>query len=195
VLELYHSLISRVRQRTKTDITSSIGETSFSHRIMSVRPLMNRATTSSKIWLPTGYVNVKTLDWWRKQPSSQRIQHILLFFTKYLEVCLGKRRNKMWKQPNFCLFTPWRHVKGVEAQLHSFLNSSLHGNGLLISRPGRFALGKEPPPYPLNKRLGGTHSRSGRFAEEKNLLPLQGIETPAVQQTVCFQICNCSQKI
>lgn len=32
------------------------------------------------------------------------------------------------------------------------------------------------PHCPLNKRLYGTHRRSGRFEEEINLLPLPGIE-------------------
>jgi hypothetical protein len=34
----------------------------------------------------------------------------------------------------------------------------------------------ECPEYPLNKKLNGLKSQSGRFGEEKNLLPLLGIE-------------------
>jgi hypothetical protein len=33
----------------------------------------------------------------------------------------------------------------------------------------------------LNRRLGGHQSRSGRFEEEKNCLPLPGIEPRIVQ--------------
>jgi hypothetical protein len=48
--------------------------------------------------------------------------------------------------------------------------SALGGGEWSASRPGRF------PRYPLDRRLGGPQSRSGRCGEEKNLLPLPGIE-------------------
>ena len=38
------------------------------------------------------------------------------------------------------------------------------------SRPGRFNPGKELR-YPMNRRLGGAQSRSGRVGEEENLGP------------------------
>jgi hypothetical protein len=34
------------------------------------------------------------------------------------------------------------------------------------------------PWYPLNRRLGGPQSRSGRGGEEKNFQPLTGLEPP-----------------
>jgi hypothetical protein len=37
------------------------------------------------------------------------------------------------------------------------------------------------PWYPLDKRLGGLQSRSGRGGEEKNSQPLPGIEPPIIQ--------------
>jgi hypothetical protein len=37
------------------------------------------------------------------------------------------------------------------------------------------------PWYPLDKRLGGLQSRSGRGGEEKNSQPLPGLETPIIQ--------------
>jgi hypothetical protein len=40
--------------------------------------------------------------------------------------------------------------------------------------------GKEPW-YPLDRRLGGSQSRSGRGGEEKNSQPLPGIEPPIIQ--------------
>jgi hypothetical protein len=40
--------------------------------------------------------------------------------------------------------------------------------------------GGEELHYPLNRRLGGPHGRSGRFEEAKNLLPLSGIEPVTV---------------
>jgi hypothetical protein len=33
------------------------------------------------------------------------------------------------------------------------------------------------PQYPLDRRLGRTQGRSGRYGKEKNLVPLPGIET------------------
>jgi hypothetical protein len=57
-----------------------------------------------------------------------------------------------------------------------FLTSVLGVGEWSASRPGRFTPGEEPQ-YPLDRRLGGPQSRSGRCGEEKNLLPLPGIET------------------
>jgi len=36
---------------------------------------------------------------------------------------------------------------------------------------------EKAPRYPLNKRLGGSHSRSVLFGKEKNLFSLPGIQT------------------
>jgi hypothetical protein len=59
------------------------------------------------------------------------------------------------------------------------LTAALAGNELSASRPGCFASspGKSPW-YPLDRRLGGPQSRSGRGGEEKNSQPLPGIEPP-----------------
>jgi len=38
--------------------------------------------------------------------------------------------------------------------------------------------------YPLNRRLGGPHSRSRHFGEGKNLLFLLGIKSQIFQSTV-----------
>jgi hypothetical protein len=37
------------------------------------------------------------------------------------------------------------------------------------------------PWYPLDRRLGGAQSRSGRGGEEKNSQPLLGLEPPIIQ--------------
>jgi len=42
------------------------------------------------------------------------------------------------------------------------------------------------PRYPLNRRLGGPHSRYGRFGERNNLFPLPGFEPRAVQPIAYF---------
>jgi hypothetical protein len=54
----------------------------------------------------------------------------------------------------------------MEIKLHAFLNSELDVNEWLASRPGRFAPIKRRW-YPLDRRLGGPQSRSGRGGEDK----------------------------
>jgi hypothetical protein len=57
---------------------------------------------------------------------------------------------------------------GVDVFIHIFVTSALAVEEWSASSPR----------YPLNKRLGGPQSRSGRFAEEKILDPT-GIRTPS----------------
>jgi hypothetical protein len=46
--------------------------------------------------------------------------------------------------------------------------------------PAALPPGKEPR-YPLDRRLGGLQSRSGRGGEEKNSQPLPGLDPPIIQ--------------
>jgi hypothetical protein len=57
-----------------------------------------------------------------------------------------------------------------------FLTSALHGAEWSTSRPGPSILEEKSPRYPLDRRLGGPQSRSGRCGVDKNTLPLPGIE-------------------
>jgi hypothetical protein len=43
---------------------------------------------------------------------------------------------------------------------------------------------RKDPRYPLNRRLGGPQSRSGRRGQKKSPLPLSGIDRPIVQLVV-----------
>ena len=63
-----------------------------------------------------------------------------------------------------------KHVGGAEVQLHSFVTSALDKGEWSNSRPDRFTPEKELR-YPLNTRLGGPRSRSGRYGEHKNVCP------------------------
>jgi hypothetical protein len=56
------------------------------------------------------------------------------------------------------------------------LTSALDGGVWSASRPGRFTPRGKNTRYPLDRRLSGPLSRSGRCGEEKNLLLLLGIE-------------------
>jgi hypothetical protein len=59
---------------------------------------------------------------------------------------------------------------GVEAYSIHSLTPALYGGEWSASRPGK------SPWYPLDTRLGGAESRSGRDGEEKNSQPPPGIE-------------------
>jgi hypothetical protein len=54
---------------------------------------------------------------------------------------------------------------GVEVQTHAILTSALDGGEWSDLPPG-----KEPPRYPLDRRLGGPQSRSGHGGEENKTL-------------------------
>jgi hypothetical protein len=66
----------------------------------------------------------------------------------------------------------WR--SGGIAHTHSLI-SALDGGEWSASLPGRFTP-KERALYPLDRRLGGFQSLSGRGGDEKNSQPLPGIE-------------------
>jgi hypothetical protein len=63
------------------------------------------------------------------------------------------------------------------------LTPALDGGEWTASRPGRFTPRENSPWYPLDRRLGGTQSRSGRGGEENNSQPLPGIEPPIIGPT------------
>jgi hypothetical protein len=64
--------------------------------------------------------------------------------------------------------------RGVELQLRSFLTLTLDGGECSRGNPRR----------PLNRRLGGHQSRSGRFGKEKKLLSLLEFEPRTVYPVV-----------
>jgi hypothetical protein len=46
-------------------------------------------------------------------------------------------------------------LRRMEVELHPFWKSTLYGSQWSASRPGHLTPGKEPPPYSLNRKLGG----------------------------------------
>jgi hypothetical protein len=68
-----------------------------------------------------------------------------------------------------------------EAQLHAFLISALDVCEWSNSRSGRFTPKGKSTWYPLDRRLGGLQSRSGRGGEERNSQPPPGLETSTIQ--------------
>jgi len=66
-----------------------------------------------------------------------------------------------FKEVKLYLSTHWKHRGVAEVSFHSLLASALDGCDWLTSRP------KKESRYPLNSRLDGSQSRSGRFDEDK----------------------------
>jgi hypothetical protein len=87
--------------------------------------------------------------------------------------------NFVGNEVNF-LPTPWRHMEGAEAYLHSFLIWTLDGSEWSASRPGRFTPGKGRR-YVLIGKLVGPRSHYWRFGKEKYFLSLLAIKLPIVQ--------------
>jgi hypothetical protein len=84
------------------------------------------------------------------------------------------------------LFFNWapRH-RGVLGELKysstHYLTSALNGCEWSASRPCRFIPREKRRWYPLDRRLGGLQSRSGRGGEEKNSQTVPGLKPPIIQ--------------
>jgi hypothetical protein len=78
------------------------------------------------------------------------------------------------RKVRYFVFTPWRHVVGVEVWLHSFWTSALCGDAWLTLFPTALIQGNNPE---LNWRLDQPQSRSGHFWKKRNFLALTGIRT------------------
>jgi hypothetical protein len=72
--------------------------------------------------------------------------------------------------------TPWRRIGEWRYSSTHSLTSALDGGECSASRPGRLYPRGKRPWYPLDRRLGGPQSRSGRGGEEKNSQLLLGLE-------------------
>jgi len=85
---------------------------------------------------------------------------------------LGYSRLKTF---NFSQSRLRRHMRGVEIQRQTFLTSAIVRGEWLTLRPGRFNPSEEIW-YKLSAMLWGPQSRSARFGEDKNMLPLPEFE-------------------
>jgi len=85
-----------------------------------------------------------------------------------------------WKG-NIFSFHTMKACRGSRGQLHPLLTSSLDGGEWTTLCTRCLNPGKEPR-YPLNRKLGGPQSWSGRFEEETNPFRLEGIEIRTVEQ-------------
>jgi hypothetical protein len=82
--------------------------------------------------------------------------------------------------------TPLSHM-GSGCIYPHFLDSAVVGGEWSASRPGRFTPGGRAPRYPMDRRLRGAQSRSGRFGEEKILDPT-GTRTPTPQSSSTYPV-------
>jgi hypothetical protein len=67
---------------------------------------------------------------------------------------------------------------GTAPFIHSFFDLGTRGRWVVSFTPRPLYSQGKSPFYPLDRRLGGPQSRSGRGGEEKNSQPLPGLERP-----------------
>jgi hypothetical protein len=72
----------------------------------------------------------------------------------------------------------------VDVLIHIFLKSALTGDEWSASRPSRFNPGGKSTQYLLDRRLGGTQSRSGRHGEKPFYSTGTGTPTHSIVQPV-----------
>jgi len=77
----------------------------------------------------------------------------------------------------------------VDVYIHAFLTSALDGGEWSASRPSGFTPQGSSPCYPVDRRLGGLQSQSGRGDEEKNSQLLPKLKHSIIQLVVQL-ICN-----
>jgi hypothetical protein len=71
-------------------------------------------------------------------------------------------------------------IWGVEVYLHSFFDLGTRWRWVVSFTSRPIYPQEKSACYPLDRRLGGPQSRSGRGAEEKNPQPLPGLEPPII---------------
>jgi hypothetical protein len=60
-------------------------------------------------------------------------------------------------------------LRRLEEWMYRSTTSTLDESDWSASRPGRFTRGWKGPRYPLDRRLGEPHNRSGRYGEQRNV--------------------------
>jgi hypothetical protein len=87
------------------------------------------------------------------------------------------------KVKSLCFNWAPRHegVWGSEGIAPRILTTAINGGEWSASRPCRFYPQGKSPRYPLDRRLGGPQSRSGRGGEEKNSQPLPELEPSIIK--------------
>jgi hypothetical protein len=109
---------------------------------------------------------------------------ITIELTLHIPTCGPSQREKIKvkKKAKMSLYIKWKHIAGLEAQIHSFLTLVLDGDKWSASFPGQFTSGQRSTQYPANTRLDGVHSVWTLLRRDKSLAPY-GIWT--LDQLVC----------
>ena len=98
-----------------------------------------------------------------------------------METANGNLHRKLWgsqsQSEQFKVFPvqAMNAYRGSKGKAPLILNLSTRWKWVVRFTPGRFTPGKEPR-CPMNTKLGGSQSRSGRFRKQVNLFPLLSIE-------------------
>jgi hypothetical protein len=85
----------------------------------------------------------------------------------------------------------------VDVQIYAFLTSAIVGGEWSASRRGRF-IPREipPPPYLMDRMMGGPQNRFGRRGEEEISKPLQDSNSdPLVFKSVAGRYTDCAIRI
>jgi hypothetical protein len=77
-----------------------------------------------------------------------------------------------------------RHEDVLGEWRNSFTHSWWRWRRVVSFTPRLLCSQGKSPWYPLDRRLGGPHSRAGRGGEEKHSQPLLGLEPPIIQPVV-----------
>jgi hypothetical protein len=80
-----------------------------------------------------------------------------------------------------CTFNWALRHEDILGELHSFFKHGTRWSWVVGFTPLPLYHQGKSPWHPLDRRLGGPQSRSGRGGEEKNSQPLPGFEPPVIQ--------------
>jgi hypothetical protein len=127
--------------------------------------------------------NRSLLSWWRNSLPFMQPEGSLLC-SQPANVSLEPDESKGKVVPVLFLLNRAPRHEGVLGEwryssTHSWTRTRWRWVVSFTRRP-LYPQGKSPW-YPLDRRLGGPQSRSGRGGEEKNSQPLPGVELPIVQ--------------
>jgi hypothetical protein len=108
--------------------------------------------------------------------KSGKVCFLVVSFCIYstLKVNLTSRgKIKKLNELKLYLSVPWGHIVGDEIRIYSFLTSALGKGDWETSRPDGFTPGGKTLVI-IKQDGGGQHIRSGRFLQDKSLLPFPG---------------------
>ena len=134
------------------------------HSRLSSAEIKNEWSYTSSLRTP-----LKGVDGGKFTLNIHRINRLYNIHSKNCIICTLNEMNLLatLKNEKVVSVRAMKAYGGAELELHPFLTSTLDGGGWATVRPGK------GPPVPIDGKLVGPQRRSGRFGEDKNLLPMQ----------------------